>query len=45
VAREKLHCLFQPLQRMAVKLTLIEQLRLVVPAEAVHSLLALRIVW
>ena len=42
---EKLHCLFQQLQCVAMKLPLIEEFRLVVPAEAGHSELALRVIW
>jgi hypothetical protein len=42
---EKLHCLFQQLQCVAMKLPLIEEFPLVVPAEGGHPELALRVIW
>ncbi len=41
---EKLRRVFQQLQRVPVKLPLIEEFRLVVPAEAGHPQLALRVI-
>ena len=44
MTRKKLHRIFQQLQRVAVSLPLIEELRLVVPAETGHPQLALRVI-